>query len=98
MDNAVARHCLSHFLLETKGVDLWQHTPERNQLVDWTCWGWQSQDGRNIIDRIIVSCINLADLDIRTDVSWIPGIDPKHRSQACHGTCGASATWQTKEW
>ncbi|KAG6898706.1 hypothetical protein C0993_004964 [Termitomyces sp. T159_Od127] len=77
-DNAAARQCLLNFLTSTNSTDLWQQIPDRNRFTDWTCRAWQSNEGGNIIDRVIVSNASLVDSHIRTDSTWIPGTD--HRA------------------
>lgn len=90
-DNAVAKCCLLCFLIKTKGINLWQHSLERNWLINWTSQGWHSKDGGNIINRVIVSHINLADFDIRTNISWIPGTD--HRPVVAHVVLQIPGQW-----
>ncbi|KAG6898794.1 hypothetical protein C0993_004162 [Termitomyces sp. T159_Od127] len=77
-DNVQARRLLMKFLTETNGADLWYLTPDRNRHIDWTCRGWCSHNGGNIIDRVIVSQEALDDFEIHTDPTWVPGTD--HRA------------------
>lgn len=77
-DNLLARRHLLNFLNLTSGTDLWQNTPDCNRFINWTSRAWHSQDGGNIIDRVITSSQNLTDFEIHTDHTWIPGSD--HRS------------------
>ncbi|KAG6894892.1 hypothetical protein C0992_004076 [Termitomyces sp. T32_za158] len=77
-DNVHARISYTHFLRDVDGVDLWERMPDRSRFLDWTCRGWGSLEGGNIIDRVVVSKADLADFGIHTDPTWIPGSD--HRA------------------
>ncbi|KAF8229317.1 hypothetical protein L208DRAFT_1287319, partial [Tricholoma matsutake] len=72
-DNVLTRRTFNEFLRNTSGTDLWQQCLDHNQFIDWTCRGWHSTDGGNIIDRIVVSSHDLLDSEISTDHAWIPG-------------------------
>ncbi|KAF5380096.1 hypothetical protein D9615_006221 [Tricholomella constricta] len=77
-DNVHARRLYNKFLCDTSGTDFWQLYPDRNRFMDWTCRAWKSTEGGNIIDRIVSSSCSLADCEISTDTTWIPGSD--HRA------------------
>ena len=77
-DNVLARCMFNEFLKNTHGTDLWQKCPDRNRFIDWTCRGWHSTEGGNIIDHVVVSGHCLLDSEISTDQTWVPGSD--HRA------------------
>lgn len=77
-DNLLARQYLLNFLNLTNGTDLWRETPDSNRFINWTSRAWHSHDGGNIIDCVITSTQSLADFEIYTDHTWIPGTD--HRT------------------
>ncbi|KAF5374645.1 hypothetical protein D9615_009023 [Tricholomella constricta] len=77
-DNVHSRRLYNNFLRATSGTDFWQLNPDRNRFMDWTCRAWKSTEGGNIIDRIVSSSQSLADGEINTEATWIPGSD--HRA------------------
>ena len=77
-DKALAQHTFNEFLHNSCGTDLWQQCPDHNRFVDWTCHGWHSTGGGNIIDCVVISGCYLLDSEILTDPTWVPGSE--HRA------------------
>ncbi|KAF8230895.1 hypothetical protein L208DRAFT_1279621, partial [Tricholoma matsutake] len=74
-DNVLAGSTFNSFLQNLRGTDLWQLSPDCNHFLDWTCHGWHSTDGGNIIDHVVVSSHCLLNSKISTDPTWVSGSD-----------------------